>query len=71
MTRRELDRLEGEFKAARQELNNFQYLYNGPGDPEEWIYLDRVRLLAKQKAFRLAAAAYEKAIRESLVIKIL
>lgn len=70
MNRRELNRLQGEFEAARQELNNFQYLYNGPGDPEEWITLDRVRLIAKQNAFRQAADAYEKAIRKCIGIKL-
>ena len=70
MTRRELDRLQGEFEAARQELNNFQYLYHGPQDPDEWLYLDRVRLIAKQNAFRQAADAYERAIRKCIGIKL-
>lgn len=70
MTKKELDRLQAEFEAARQELNNFRYIYRGPQDPAEWFYLDQARLLAKQNAFRQASDAYVKAIRKCIGIKI-
>lgn len=70
MTKKELDRLQADMEAAATALKNHRNYYRGPEDDLEWLYLDRARLMARQEAYYKAAAAYHRAIRECMVIKV-